>query len=413
MELKELLEALEGLEQKLASASEDAREALEAQIAEQKTKIEELEAKVAAKPEGDEAPVTKSDLEDLEAKMRAPGFISQRSETERSKELDAFADYLRKGEERMDRTKATDLQASTDASGGFAVPEELVRQIIQIEREMSPLRQVCSVRTAGTSDVKQLVAHGNAASGWVGETTARTQTNTPDLAQRTATFGEVYAMPRAYQHVLEDAFFDVEAWLSGEVGRQFAEVEGVAFLSGDGTNKPVGILNGLSFNSSSAVNDATGAFQVINSGVNNALAASDLAAAEFLRQTVVPSLTTGYHAGAVWMMNKATYAEIATWVDGNNRFYLNENIANPAEQRLFGYPIVINDDMDNIDEAAHSAPIIFGNFQRAFQIIDRTGVSMLRDPYTNKGSVMYYTRKRVGSMVLDANAIKVVGVTHV
>lgn len=410
MELKELLEALEGVEQKLASANAEAREDLVAQVKSLNDKIEALEAKAAEVPEGENAPVTKADLEDLEAKMRAPGFISQTSATERRKELDAFNEFLRKGEHDMLEHKSTDLQASTDASGGFSVPEELRQQIIQIEHEISPMRQVADVRSSSTSDVKQLVGHGAAASGWVGETTARTQTDTPDLAQRTAVFGEVYAMPRAYQHVLEDSFFDIEAWLSGEVARQFAEVSGVAFLSGDGTNKPKGILDGLTAGANAAVNDATGAFQVINSGVSGALAATDVAQAEFIRQSVIPALKTGYLPGAQFMMNKNTYAEIATWKDANNQFYLNPNIANPAEQRLFGYSIVINDDMAGLGAGA-AFPIIFGDFSRAYQIIDRTGVSVLRDPYTNKGSVLYYTRKRVGSMILDANAIKVVSVS--
>ena len=417
MELSELLSALEGMKAKQAEAVGVVRAALDVEIAELKGKLEELTAKevdgdVALKSDLEDV-ARKSDLEDIIAKMQAPGFISGMGEPEVSIERKSFDEFVRKGEDRMMEYKAADLQASTDASGGFSVPEELRREIIRIENEMSPMRSVCDVRSAGTSDVKQLVAHGAAASGWVGETAARTQTTTPDLAQRTAVFGEVYAMPRAYQHMLEDSFFDAEAWLAEEVGRQFAEVSGTAFLSGDGSDKPVGILDGITVAADAAVNDATGVYQVIDTGVDNALGATDIASAEFLRQQVIPALRTGYRSGARWMMNEQTYAEIATWKDANDQFYLNPDISQASATSLFGFPITINWDMENIDEAADSFPIIFGDFRRAFQIIDRTGVSVLRDPYTSKGSVQFYTRKRVGSMKLDANAIKVVSVNHV
>jgi len=252
---------------------------------------------------------------------------------------------------------------------------------------------------------------GDAASGWVGETDARSQTNSPELAQRTATFGEVYARPRVYQHLIEDGFFNVEDWLLGEVARQFAEAEGVAFLSGNGTNKPVGILNGLTLTADGAASDANGTFQVLNTGVNNALGSTDAGIIEFLR-TVVKSVRTGYLPGAVWMMNRATHHALVNLTDGNGEYFLQRDLTSAMADRLFGYRIVINEDMDDIDEAAASAPIMFGDFSRAFQIVDRVDVSMLRDPYTNPGSVMFYTRKRVGSMVLDAQAVKVVGVSH-
>lgn len=404
-QLKDLIAKLEAKD----AASEKEMSEKAAELKSLNEKLADLESKAAQANEKVEA---------LEAKASAPYVIADlKSDGDKAQAQykDAFYGYVRKGSAEAEhelRTKATDLQITTDASGGFALPEELRREIIRLERESSPLRQVASVTTAGTTDVKQLVSTGNAASGWVGETDARTQTNTPDLAQRTATFGEVYARPRAYQHVIEDAFFDVEAWLMEEVTRQFNEVEGVAFLSGDGVNKPVGILNGLTLGASAAVNDTTGAYQVIDSGVNNALGATDTGIIDFLR-SVVLATKTGYLSGASWMMNRNTHDALTKLQDANGQYYIQPDITEAAATRLFGYSIVINEDMDNVDEAAASAPILFGDFSRAFQIIDRVGMSLLRDPYTNPGSVMFYTRKRVGSMVRDASALKVVSVAHV
>ena len=321
-----------------------------------------------------------------------------------------FKIFLKDGVEGL-RKKGTDMQISTDAQGGYALPEELRQEIIKLQYEQSPLRQVCSVTSADTTDVKQLVGIGDAASGWVGETDARAQTNAPELAQRTATFGEIYARPRIYQHMLEDAFFDAAGYVTTEVARQFSEQEGSAFLSGNGTNKPVGILNGLTLGSDQALNNTTGKFQVMDSGVNNSLGATSSAIIDFLR-TVVKAVKTPYLANCRWMMNRSTHDTLVGLKNADNEYFLQRDITQAAATSLFGYPIVINEDMDDIDEAAASAPIMFGDFAQAFQIIDRVGVSILNDPYTNPGSVMYYTRKRVGSMVLNAEALKVVSVAH-
>ena len=374
--------------------------------AELKSAVEAAEAKAADLAAELEAKAEK--LEELEAKASAP-MINLNKESDKMDPRDQLKTFMAEGVEGL-QAKAADLQISTDAQGGYALPEELRQEIIRLEHEVSPLRQEVSVASASTTDVKQLVSVGDAASGWVGETSSRTQTNAPELAQRTAVFGEVYARPRIYQHMLEDAFFNSESWLASEVARQFAEAEGVAFLSGNGSNKPVGILNGLTLGSDASADDVNGTYEVIDSGVDGALGATDEAIIDFLR-SVVLSCKTGYLPNAKFMMNRATHNVLVGLKDGNGIPFINRDIADAAGERLFGHQIVINEDMDSIPTATGSAaPILFGDFRRAYQIIDRVGVSMLRDPYTNPGSVMFYTRKRVGSMVLDASALKVVSV---
>jgi HK97 family phage major capsid protein len=393
------------VESKAAATAEQLAQK-DAELQQLKGSLEQVNSKIAEQEQ------IKAELAELKAKLHAPGIISQTSTTEKVKAKEAFIEWVRKGTDALS-TKGTDLRASTDSQGGYAVPDELVRQIIQLEHEVSPLRQICDVQSIGTPDVRQLVAHGAAANGWVGETAARPQTDAPDLAQRVGYFGEVYARPRAYQHVLEDAFFDIESWLASEVARGFAEAEAEAFLRGDGNNKPIGILHGLTAGTAVGVDNVTGRYQVISTGTNDVLGNSDVNIAKFLREQVITSMVTGYLNGSIWLMNKTTYATLATLKDQNDQFYLNPNIADPSVQRLFGFPIVINDDMDPIAQVGATFPIIFGNFRRAFRIYDRVGVSTLRDPYTNPGSIMFYTRKRVGSMKLDVNAIKIVTVPSV
>lgn len=405
---------VEAVEAEVPAADDVTLDAVEKAIEDVTTQNKEVtaeneELKSQAASAAKELAELRADLEEVKAKQAAPAFIKSHEE----KSVDTrenFKIFLKDGVEGL-RKKGTDMQISTDAQGGFALPEELRQEIIKLQYEQSPLRQVCSVVSADTTDVKQLVGVGDAASGWVGETDARAQTNAPELAQRTATFGEIYARPRVYQHMLEDAFFDAAGYVTTEVARQFSEQEGVAFLSGNGTNKPVGILNGLTLGSDQALNNTTGKFQVMDSGVNNSLGATSSAIIDFLR-TVVKAVKTPYLANCRWMMNRSTHDTLVGLKNSDGEYFLQRDITQAAATSLFGYPITINEDMDDIDEAAASAPIMFGDFAQAFQIVDRVGVSILNDPYTNPGSVMYYTRKRVGSMVLNAEALKVVSVAH-
>ena len=170
-------------------------------------------------------------------------------------------------------------------------------------------------------------------------------------------------------------------------------------------------MNGLTLTADGAASDANGTFEVLNSGVDNALGSTDAGIIEFLR-TVVKSVKTPYLPNCRWMMNRATHQALVNLKNSDGEYFLQRDLTQAAATSLFGHSVIINEDMDDIDEAAASAPIMFGDFQRAFQIIDRVDVSVLRDPYTNPGSVMFYSRKRVGSMVLDAQAMKVVGVSH-
>ena len=349
-------------------------------------------------------------MEELEAKSARPTLstksISKESKMENTEMLSTFA---RKGIEGL-RAKAADVQISVDAQGGYSLPIEVSRNIIELQHEKSPIRSLVGGISTSTTDYSQLVSLGGAASGWVGETDARPNTGSPELAKISAVFGEVYASPKAYQHVLEDSFFNVEAWLAGEVAREFSEQENVAFLSGNGVNKPVGIMNGLDTTAAYTAGDATrdfGKYQVIKSGEAADLGATSDAVINLLR-SVVLNTKTGYLAGAKFMMNRATHNMLVDLKTTDGEYFLQRNITEVAASKIFGFDIVINDDM--ADVAAGEMPIIFGNFQAGYQVVDRVGVSMLRDPYSAHGAISFYTRKRVGSMLLNTEALKVIAI---
>ena len=344
-------------------------------------------------------------VEELQAKSSRPSVIHSIKENKMDNK-DILGIFARKGIEGL-QAKAGDLQISIDAQGGYSLPVEMNQNILMLQKETSPIRQVCGSITTNSTDYSQLVSIGNAASGWVGETDSRPKTDAPELTKISAVFGEIYAAPKAYQHVLEDSFFNVEAWLNGEVSREFNEQEGVAFLNGDGINKPKGILNGLADTADFLAGDATrdfGKFQVVKSGQAASLGATADDVINKLRELVLAT-KTGYLPNAKFMMSRATHAVLVDMKNADGEYFLQRDVATAAGTKIFGYDIVINEDMDDI--AAGNFPIIFGDFEKAYSIIDRVGVSVLRDPYSAYGAISFYTRKRVGSMTLNTEALKV------
>lgn len=368
----------------------------------------ELQADLAVKAEK---------LAEFEAKANAPAVLTSKN---KAPEMNLVKTFMQEGVEAL-RSKAANLQISVDAQGGFSLPEELRQEIIKLEYEQSPMRQSVNVRSASTTDVKQLVSVGGAASGWVGETDTRPNTGSPELAQRIAAFGELYANPTAYVHMLEDSFFNAESWLAENVAREFGEQEGQKWLTGAGTGTdPKGMLTGLDLTQASGDVSATnskikrdilGAYEVIVSGTDGALGADASGIIDFLRG-VTHKLQKGYRGSAKFMMNEATLDSLVGLKNADGEYFLQRDITKASANSLFGYPVVTNEDMDGIPGTTDTgaACILFGDFNRAYQIIDRVGVSTIRDAITVKGSVQFYTRKRTGSMVLDASALKVVSV---
>ena len=306
-----------------------------------------------------------------------------------------FRDFMRKGDASIIGTKA--VNTGTDTDGGFAVPEELDRNLIELLRKDVPMRSVCKVITVGTADYKKLANLGGAASGWVGETDERPETGTPKLAQVSAFMGEIYANPAATQQSLDDAFFNVENWLSSEVASEFAEKENAAFTAGDGSKKPKGFL-AYAKGPTGEGTRPFGTLQTIASGV----------VADFNGDSLLDllySVKRGYRQSGQWMLNSLTLAKIRKLKDANTGDYLwQPGLQGGQPSQILGYGFVENDDMPDI--AAGSIPVSFGDWKRFYTVVDRIGTRILRDPYTNKPYVHFYTTKRVGGMVENSNAVK-------
>ena len=339
----------------------------------------------------------KSAIDELSKKAARGGLGGNGSNPEQAEHKQAFTKWMRKGvEDGLAELEAKALNLGTNPDGGFAVPEELDRNIIQLEHGTTPMRGICNVITVGNEEYKRLVNLGGAGSGWVGEADARPVTGTPQLASVSPFFGEIYANPEATQKMLDDVFFNAEQWLADEVAMEFSEQENVAFTGGDGLKKPKGFL-AYATDAKADHARAFGTLQHILSGAAATITPDALI-------DLVYSLKTGYRRNASFVMNSLTIPLIRKLkdVDGNYLWRPGLDAAEPST--LMNKPIVENDDMPVV--AANSLAIGFGDFKRGYTIADVRGIRVLRDPFTHKPYVGFYTTKRVGGGLMDSNAIK-------
>jgi len=316
-----------------------------------------------------------------------------------SEHKSAFDAYMRSGDDRQLRaldTKAMSYGSGQD--GGYLVPAETETEIGKRLSALSPIRSIASVRQVSSAVLKKPFSVSGPAVGWVAETAARPQTDTATLAELQFPTMELYAMPAATASLLEDAVVDLDQWISSEVEAAFAEQEGAAFISGDGTAKPKGFLN---YATVAEANWAWGKIGYTVTGVAGELPAAS--PSDILIDTVY-SLKAGYRQNANWVMNRKTQATIRKLKDADGNYLWQPPSAVGQRALLMGFPLVEAEDMPDIDDDA--TPLAFGDFGRGYLVVDRAGVRVLRDPYSAKPYVLFYTTKRVGGGVQDFDAIK-------
>ena len=318
-----------------------------------------------------------------------------------SPELKGFVDgYLRQGRE----SELKSVTGVIPGDGGFAVPREIDALIAAALKKISPIRSIANVVQTGTAGYRKLITAGSTASGWVSETAARPMTGTPTFYEIAPPTGELYANPAASQAMLDDAQFDLESWLAGEIAMEFARAEGAAFVNGSGTNQPKGFLQ----STTALTNDSVRAFGTLQHVVT-ANASGFGTSPELVLIDLVHQLKAGHRQGASWVMNSATLAQVRKFKAADGSFIWQPGIMDGAPARLLGYPVVEAEDMPDV--AANALPIAFGNFHNGYLIAERTATSILRDPFTNKPFVHFYATKRIGGQVLDSEAIKLLKIS--
>ena len=287
------------------------------------------------------------------------------------------------------------------SEGGFAVPREIDAAIDATLKAISPIRRIANVVQVGSAGYRKLVTQNGVASGWAAETAARPETGTPIFNEIVPPMGDLYANPAASQFMLDDAAFDVEAWLADEIATEFARAEGAAFVGGSGTNRPKGFVT----LPTAVTTDATRAFgtlQYVASGAAGAFAASN---PQDKLIDLVQALRSPYRQGAVWVMNSKTLASVRKFKTTDGAFLWQPGLTDGNGATLLGYPVVEAEDMPDV--AADSLSIAFGNFKAGYLIAERSETNILRDPYSNKPYVYFYATKRVGGTVSNSEAIKV------
>lgn len=311
----------------------------------------------------------------------------------------AFHGYVRAGETgSLRELEGKALSVGSDPDGGYLVPEETETAINASLRDMSPIRAIASVRQVSGTVLKKPYAVSGAATGWVGETAVRPETGTPTLAELSFPTMELYAMPSATQSLLDDSAIDIDQWIADEVRAAFAEQEGTAFVTGDGINKPTGFMTVPTVANASW---SWGNLGTIATGVSGEFPASDQADVLI---DLVYALKSGYRANAQFVMNRSTQSAVRKLKDEAGNYLWQPSHAPGQAPTVMGFAIAESEDMPDI--GADESAIAFGDFRRGYLIVDRIGIRVLRDPYSAKPYVMFYTTKRVGGGVQDFDAIK-------
>ncbi|WP_230481051.1 phage major capsid protein [Sphingomonas sp. Leaf21] len=307
----------------------------------------------------------------------------------------AFDGYVRSG-------ATVELKAftgTTGDSGGYAVPREIDATIASVLRNVSPIRSIANVVTVGSAGYRKLVTTGGTPSGWASETAARPETATPSFVELAPPMGELYANPSASQAMLDDAAFDVEGWLAGEIATEFARAEGQAFVNGSGVNRPKGFLANPVSSAKDGVR-AFGTLQYLATGTSGGFGDSP----EERLVDFVQTLRAPYRQGACFVMNASTAARIRKMKTLDGQFIWAPSLAAGQPTTLLGYPVIEAEEMPDI--ATDACAIAFGNFQAGYLITERAETAILRDPYSNKPFVTFYATRRVGGCVSDSEAIK-------
>lgn len=312
----------------------------------------------------------------------------------------AFNNYIRRGDEMgLRQVEQKAMSQSSDPDGGYLVPDELDQQIGQRLNNLSPIRGISSVRQVTGSVLKKPFSQNGMAVGWVGETDARPQTTNAQLVELQFPTMELYAMPAATSSLLEDSAIDIDTWIMSEIEAAFAEQEGAAFINGDGVNKPSGFLTAPQIDDT---NWSWGNIGYVATGTDAGFGDDP---SDRLIDTIY-SLKSGYRQNAKFVMNRKTQGTIRQFKDADGNYMWQPPAAPGQQAMLHGFPVVEAEDMPDV--ASDTMAVAFGDFERGYLVVDRRGVSVLRDPYSAKPYVLFYTTKRVGGGVQNYEALKLI-----
>ena len=307
-----------------------------------------------------------------------------------------FHNYLKTG-------NALNLRAAgsegTNANGGYICPDGLDKRVVELLTPRSTIRRNATIIQAAGKNYQRPYKKTGITSGWIGETGSRTATDAQEYDVITATVGELYAFPQYTQNFLADTWYNFEEGFARDLAISFSDKEETAFVSGDGSNKPNGILAALR-EAKDDTQRTWNKLQQVNTESATGITLNSLYA-------IKDSLNYAYRSNAKWYMSTSTYTALQqTLVDGEHRgIFGRGDVSQNMPETLLGYPIEIDDYMPAV--AANACPIVFGDMRQGYAILERPGIGVLRDMYSNKPYIGLYSIKRVGGLVQDYRALKV------
>ncbi|MCV3765621.1 phage major capsid protein [Rhizobium sp. TRM95796] len=343
----------------------------------------------------------KSMLDQLTLKQARPRLSGGRDHAERGEHKSAFEAYIRRGDEAGLRSlEQKAMSAGSNADGGYLVPEETDGEIGRRLAVVSPVRALATVRQVSSHVLKKPFSTSGMTTGWAAETAARTETAAAALTELSFETMELYAMPAATQTLLDDAAVDIENWIASEVEIAFAEQESAAFVTGNGVSKPKGVL---AYTAVANAGWSWGNLGYVATGAAGAFSSSG--PADVLIDAAY-ALKAGHRQNATYLMNRTTQAAIRKFKDADGNYLWRPPAAVGEPASLMGFPVAEAEHMPDI--AANALAIAIGDFRAGYLVVDRLGVRVLRDPYSAKPYVLFYTTKRVGGGVQNFEAIKLV-----
>ncbi len=310
----------------------------------------------------------------------------------------AFNAYLRSGDDDALRgleIEGKAMSSAVAADGGYLVDPQTAQSIISVLESTASIRAIANVVQVEATSFDVLVDHSDVGAGWATETDPSSETGTPLIDRITIPLHELSALPKASQRLLDDSAFDIEGWLAGRIANKFARSEAAAFISGNGVDKPTGMLTHPTVD-----NDvwAWGNLGYVPTGVDGDFNGGDAVI------DLVYALGAQYRANASFVMNSKTAGAVRKLKDADGRFLWSDGLAAGEPARLLGYPVLIAEDMPDV--ATDATAIAFGDFNAGYTVAERPDLRVLRDPFSAKPHVLFYATKRVGGDVSDFAAIK-------
>ena len=389
------------LEEKLDKINDDMQKAQDRLDAFQLS--QQRQARIVTDEKGNEIDLDAKALKWAKAGARARGTdVNEFGVNELDAYKSAFDTFLRKDERTLSNDEVKALSVGTDVDGGYRVHPDMSGRVVEQVFESSPMRAYASIQVISTDALEGIFDDDEASFSWVGETESRAETDTPEIGAWRIPVHEMSAKPKATQKLLDDAEINMEAWLADKVSARFARGEATAFVTGDGVNKPRGFVTYGDY----AVADTyeRGAIEQFDTGANGAFAAAPNGGDVLI--DALYGLKAQYRANATWFMNRATTKLTRKLKDSDGAYLWSPGIAAGQPASILGYPLAAFEDMAN--PATGSLSIAVGDMRAAYQIVDRAGMRVLRDPYSAKPHVEFYTTKRVGGDIVSFEALKIV-----